>query len=261
MKHSAKTRFTTALLCLLLLLVPLAQAAYYTPLKKGDSGASVQIMQTTLNSLSYPLRADGKFGQSTVNAVRAFQRVNGLKVDGVAGTKTLTLLYSGRAKGNTPPQPPKDNTPGTGTYALVATQRGRILYLRSSRSSASRANVIAMMPQGAKVEVLEKGGSWSKVRYGGKAGYAMTGFLAFEGTQPAAPSDVKPGDKTKAIVATQPGRVLNLRSSRSNASNRNIIGTIRSNTVVRLLEKGATWSKVSHGGKTGYVMSGFLRFP
>ena len=47
----------------------------------------------------------------------------------------------------------------------------------------------------------------------------------------------------------------------SKAGKSNIIGYLASGTVVELLEKGGTWSRVRHGGKTGYVMSGFLKVP
>ena len=41
-----------------------------------------------------PVRvADGVYGQWTYDAVRRFQRNNGLSVDGIAGPKTLKKLY------------------------------------------------------------------------------------------------------------------------------------------------------------------------
>lgn len=36
--------------------------------------------------------ADGDFGDATEAAVRAFQKTNGLKVDGIAGEKTFEKL-------------------------------------------------------------------------------------------------------------------------------------------------------------------------
>ncbi len=111
------------------------------------------------------------------------------------------------------------------------------------------------------MDILERGGTWCKVRYNGKTGYAMTGFLQFASTVlPPAPA-VAPGDSTKAIVATQPGRSLNLRSTQDNSTKKNIIAYIPSNTVVELLSRGPTWCQVRYNGKTGYVMSGFLKFP
>ena len=70
----------------------------YTTLRKGSNGPSVVRMQEALIALGYLNgKADGDFGSGTQNAVVQFQAVNGLSADGIAGSKTLTLLYSGDA--------------------------------------------------------------------------------------------------------------------------------------------------------------------
>ena len=40
--------------------------------------------------------------------------------------------------------------------------------------------MLATMPKGAKVEVVEKGSEWSKVKYNGKTGFASNAYLEFE---------------------------------------------------------------------------------
>lgn len=245
-----------SVLCLMVMLLSLtpAQAAYST-LRPGTKGGSVTAMQQALHKLGYTLKADGTYGPATARMVRAFQSRNSLKVDGIAGNQTLTRLYSGNALAYAPDPTAHD------TSAKVATQRNRILYLRSTPSSRSKDNIIALMPTGASIGILEKGGTWSKVTYSGKTGYAMTAFLQFASTVlPPAPK-LTPGDTTKAVVTTQPGRSLNLRSSQDNTTKKNIIAYIPSNAVVDLLSRGPTWCQVRYNGKTGYVMSGFLRFP
>lgn len=68
-------------------------------LKLYDEGANVKNLQYTLYELGYYQDAiNGIYGQSTSNAVREFQIINGLTVDGVAGNATLNLLYSSFAK-------------------------------------------------------------------------------------------------------------------------------------------------------------------
>ncbi len=48
------------------------------------------------------------------------------------------------------------------------------------RKTAKTGSVITTMPKGSKVEVLEKGSEWSKVKYNGKTGYASNAYLEFE---------------------------------------------------------------------------------
>ena len=56
-------------------------------LKLGNRGNEVKLLQEKLN-----LKADGIFGPLTEEAVKDFQRSNGLEVDGIVGTNTLSKL-------------------------------------------------------------------------------------------------------------------------------------------------------------------------
>lgn len=63
--------------------------------RKGSSGDDVVYVQTRLIQLGYdlsPYGADGKFGAKTESAVKAFQKDNGLTVDGIVGIKTYSAL-------------------------------------------------------------------------------------------------------------------------------------------------------------------------
>ena len=56
-------------------------------LKLGSKGNEVKLLQEKLN-----LKADGVFGPLTEEAVKDFQRSNGLEVDGIVGNNTLSKL-------------------------------------------------------------------------------------------------------------------------------------------------------------------------
>lgn len=58
-------------------------------LKKGSKGQEVKALQGALHL--YP--QDGIFGQKTEDAVKAFQKAKGLKVDGIVGNQTWALLF------------------------------------------------------------------------------------------------------------------------------------------------------------------------
>ena len=67
-------------------------------LRKGDSGAEVKEMQKDLTALGFGritghrLACRGNFKDNTENVLKAFQKYTGLKVDGVAGPKTLAKI-------------------------------------------------------------------------------------------------------------------------------------------------------------------------
>ena len=69
-------------------------------LKKGSKGEAVRKLQQRLKDLGYYTPGvDGDYGTQTVNAVKAFQKRNGLTDDGVAGPSTQNKLYSDSAVG------------------------------------------------------------------------------------------------------------------------------------------------------------------
>ena len=69
-------------------------------LKEGADGQDVKALQEQLVDLGYLSEkdVDRVYGPVTIAAVEAFQKRNGLHVDGLAGEKTLELLYSEKAK-------------------------------------------------------------------------------------------------------------------------------------------------------------------
>ena len=78
----------------------MAIPAYYSLLQRGSSGPDVALVQTWLNGVRdactwySELKADGKFGISTENAVKEFQLKNKMNVDGKVGANTWNVLYT-----------------------------------------------------------------------------------------------------------------------------------------------------------------------
>lgn len=70
-----------------------------TKIETGSIGVAVLNLQKRLYELGYYIpRLDGVYLENDMNAVKSFQQVNGLTVDGVAGYETQKLLYSSKAK-------------------------------------------------------------------------------------------------------------------------------------------------------------------
>ncbi len=66
-----------------------------TRLEKGSTGSAVKDLQTKLKKLGYyDAYVDGDYGDTTVAAVKAFQKKYNLTADGIAGKETLKKLDS-----------------------------------------------------------------------------------------------------------------------------------------------------------------------
>jgi lipoprotein-anchoring transpeptidase ErfK/SrfK len=68
------------------------------PLKPGARGAAVKRLQARLAELGYaPGRIDGRYGGTTLSAVWAFQKVNGIKPTSTVGKATWQALENPKA--------------------------------------------------------------------------------------------------------------------------------------------------------------------
>ena len=105
-------------------------------LQRGDSGPAVKTLQQRLVQLGYLSSADGIYGPKTVNAVKDFQKKNGLTADGVAGTMTLNRLSSSSA------------VPATGIAGLPGTAASTA----SSSSTGTSASAAFTAPAASRVQ-------------------------------------------------------------------------------------------------------------
>lgn len=87
------------------------------PVRLGDTGPAVVVVQTQLRSLGYTVAVDGRFGRQTDRAVRHWQHANNLTVDGIVGPQTLSTfpLKDGAASGAQ--RPAADRSSGSGSPA------------------------------------------------------------------------------------------------------------------------------------------------
>lgn len=85
-----------AMMLVLAMLLPVSAMAATRTLKLGQSGDDVKAVQALLKGYGYYSGAEnGEFDVATATAVKSFQRVNRLAVDGKVGPKTLEKLNSG----------------------------------------------------------------------------------------------------------------------------------------------------------------------
>ena len=137
----------------------------------------------------------------------------------------------------------------TSATALAATSdsalvQGGRLNLRESASLT--AKVLGQYPTGTLVEIVESGDEWCKVTVNGKTGYMMTKYLS------------RASQNLTATVKTNTGIGLNLREAPSLSGA--LITSVKNGEKVTVLQKGATWSRVSSGEHEGFVATEYLDF-
>ncbi len=148
----------------------------------GMNGETVKSMQKLLKKLGYLSDADGYFGSGTEAAVRAFQKRNGLSVDGKVGRNTMTVLVSGDAKAAAKDEPvATPNSSSGGSSSGGSSSNGSSS--ASSAASADRFVEIALGKLGSKYVLGAKGPSkfdcsgfvyWCLNKAGVSQGYMTT---------------------------------------------------------------------------------------
>lgn len=63
--------------------------------QRGTKGPLAAAIQAALCEAGHTLDIDGEFGPKTENALREYQKKNGLDVDGIAGPATYSKLLGG----------------------------------------------------------------------------------------------------------------------------------------------------------------------
>ncbi len=123
-------------------------AKYYTMYPK-DHGNDIYDMQERLRELGY-FDADptGYYGSITMNAVQMFQENNGLNVDGKAGQKTRSVLFSDGAK---PLSAPSQDSSGSGD----SSQENESSPSSSSDGAPGKTGDGAATPQSSVAKMIE----------------------------------------------------------------------------------------------------------
>lgn len=129
-------------------------------LKTGCKGDDVKALQEALISMGYDLSrygADGDFGKETAAAVKAFQKDNGLEVDGIFGEKSYAA-YLSKVGGKI------DNTISTTKKVKIT---GGSVNIRNYPSTSS--TIIAIAHEGETYDYIktDSQSGWHQILYKG----------------------------------------------------------------------------------------------
>ena len=221
-------------------------------LKKGDKGDAVKKLQKRLKELGYYKSwADGDYGNETYEAVKAFQKKNGLYVDGVAGSQTLKKLNSSN----------------------VVSANGTVAGSQDKEEDATDDGTLKKGSQGAAVKLLQKRlkelgyyKSWVDGDYGNETVTAVKNFqrkngLSVDGV--AGSTTLKKLNSTSAIDVN--GKTEEDKKEESSSSD----GTLKKGSqgaAVKLLQKRLkelgyykSWVDGDYGNETVTAVKNFQR--
>lgn len=168
---------------------------------------------------------------------------------GKSATCTITITGTAIATPTPTPAPTVTPTPGPtgGIWCRVNTEKGA-LNVRDKIGGA----VIDKIPEKGTFLVVNWGTTWCQVYYNGRYGYVMTKFVQKISSEPTAAPTAPMGQT--AQVNTAKG-ALNMRDKIGGA----VIAKIPEKAFFIVTEYGATWCKAWYDGKTGYVMTKFVK--
>ncbi|SFG76220.1 Putative peptidoglycan binding domain-containing protein [Priestia megaterium] len=197
-------------------------------LRVGSTGPNVQSLQQQLKNKGYFKGTTTQyFGSITKNAVMAFQRANGLSVDGIAGPATLSKLKNGGSSAST------------------------------GGSSSSNSTILRQGMKGSAVSSLQQ-----KLKNKGYFSAGVTGYFGSITT-----SAVKSFQRANGLLVdgeAGPDTLNKLNSSSSSSSKPSTGSSTSSSSASKVISYGKRFMGTPYvwGGSTpsGFDCSGFLNY-
>ena len=141
------------------------------------------------------------------------------------------------------------------TVMYVSTANKGKLRLRYQPTTDSA--VAGAYALGTAVTVLNRSDSWAYVKVNGMTGFMMLRHLSY--TQPEPPTPPKPTPPIGTATVVHPRKsFVNLRSSRTTDTDRNILMRVPHGAVVDILVWDPWYSTVTYNGITGYMVTSYL---
>jgi len=171
-------------------------------------------------------------------------------------------LGSGDADTNDNTQMPEESD---GVYGVVRLSSGSSKLNMRAKPSTS-GDILGMIPNGAKVEVLATNDGWARIRYSGLTGYVMLSYLERVGgetVQPTATPVPTPGSgsgnaRYAVLSLSSSTGKMNVRQGPSTSTSS--IGVIPHGTRLEVLGETGEWSFIRVNNRTGYVKTQYLVF-
>ena len=221
-----------------------------------EAGLKEAYIQST-NSMPVNLRAGAGRNQKIIGTLVTGTQVTVIGESGewseiqVTGTDTTGYVLTSFL---TPRNPYGSSESGkhTGKTVYIGSENGGSVNVRETASSDG--TIVTRVPTWTEATLITPGSIWTKVQVDGATGFVRTEYVS---TSPVKGDVEDDGDETKIMfVQSTDSWPVNLREGRGRGTR--IIETLVTGTQVTVLSSDANWSKVTVGGKTGYIMNMYL---
>lgn len=165
-------------------------------------------------------------------------------------TMTRTLLPAMDGTQQTPEEPVSD------ALSAVVTLNNPLDSLNLRKEQSTSSAILAQMPHGTQITLLERLGEWSRVQYGTLSGYVKTEYLRVEedGVDETPSTVVSRGTATVAL--SDESQTLNLRAAPT--VNSSVLSHLRHGQTLTVLERYESWTYVQYGTLSGYVSNDYI---
>ena len=222
-------------------------------IQTGNTGRLHLREYASQNARSLGLYANG-------TPVRVTSRVNGwafVQVNGMYGYMMLKYLTNVTPGSDPSSLPPVD--PSAYTLMYVRTGNTGRLHLREYASQSARS--LGLYSNGTPVYAASLGNGWSKVIVNGQPGYMMSQFLSANsgGTPAPVPVDPQPVPEGAVWMFVCTGNTGKLHLRENMSAESASLGLYPNGTQVAVINNYGTWAYVNVAGRTGYMMTQFLK--
>ena len=141
------------------------------------------------------------------------------------------------------------------TKLAVVTLSNPLDSLNLRREPGTASAVLATIPHGTQVTLLEMGTAWSRVQVGTLSGYVSNEYLSVQDDAVTETPTVA-GKGTATVVLSDESQVLNLRAAPTLSAA--VIARLRHGQTLTVLDRYERWTYVQHGTQSGYVSNDYI---
>ena len=164
--------------------------------------------------------------------------------------------------------------------SIAATGTATVDSLRVREKPSASSEIIEMISEGQKAEILGVEGDWYKVKFNNVVGYVSKTYLSttdvITGTETTTPPTTTPTETTPATPSATPSSETNTEMINENLSQKNVslakdaevylvpsvfstkTSTIKANTTIKVLFDFGSWIKIEYNGQEGWITKNLI---